>query len=373
VRGFQQDRWNFKSQGGEFMKKWGLLILLVIALIAMPVFAACAKPAPAPAPAPSPTPTPTPTPTPAPAPEAEPIVIKAICAFPVDHPNSVTVGMFIERVEYYTKGAIKIDLLGGPEVIPAFDAPEAQRVGTIDMLGYQPTSYYKSIMPCAQAEGLGLYPGWVERKTGAFDVWDEAFQKYANAKYIGNHHNMIPFNIFSNPKIEKLEDFKGLVLRCQPFYIPLFEALGASAVMTPAPDVYTAMERGTVDGFMWPKYGPTGFAWQEVTKYRLDPGVFQMGGKTSINLDKWNSIPKDLQDIIMHVSADMEYIGTSDAFYYMENEWKVMEAAGMEILTMSPEDNKEFREIAYDVTWKQVIADDPEYGPRLKEALNKAP
>ena len=50
--------------------------------------------------------------------------------------------------------------------------------------------------------------------------------------------------------------------------------LGANVVTTPPGEVYTALERGVVDGYGWPILGIFDLGWQEKTKYRVDPGFY---------------------------------------------------------------------------------------------------
>ena len=61
---------------------------------------------------------------------------------------------------------------------------------------------------------------------------------------------------------------------------------------------------------MWPRVGMTSWGLQEVTKFMIEPGVFQMEPATMINLDRWKKIPKDLQDLLLDVIQEYEYIGT---------------------------------------------------------------
>ncbi len=39
-------------------------------------------------------------------------------------------------------------------------------------------------------------------------------------------------------------------------------------------EVYTALERGVVDGYGWPITGIFDLGWHEKTKYRVDPGFY---------------------------------------------------------------------------------------------------
>jgi TRAP-type C4-dicarboxylate transport system substrate-binding protein len=301
-----------------------------------------------------------------------PIVLKAVTAFPKTHLNNDPVPAFVDAVNKRAQGRLRIDWLGGPEVFASFDQIMALKAGTIDMLLYYPFGYMKQVMPEAEAKGLSQLAEWEERKTGAFQLWTEIFEKRVNAKYLGKLHNNITFNVFCNKKIESLADFKGLKIRVMPLYIPFMKSLGASPVTMAPTDIYTAMERGVVDGFMWPRVGMISWGLQEVTKYMIEPGVFQMEPATMINMDRWKKIPKDLQDLIMEVIKDHEYIGTARNYMILDKEERVREKAGMKIIKLSPADADAFVKAAYDVTWAEVIKSAPEYGPKLRKATTRA-
>ncbi len=302
---------------------------------------------------------------------SEPIVIKGITAFPKNHLNNDPVQMFIDKINERSGGELKLEWLGGPEVVKTFDQVHALKAGTIDMNYYYPFGYMKSVMPEAWAKGLTRLAEWEERKTGAYELWCEIFEKRVNAKYIGRFHSLIPFKVFSNKRITKVEDFKGLKLRVMPLYIPFIEALGATPVTIPPPEIYTSMERGVVDGFMWPNVGVISWGLQEVTKYSIDPGVFQMEPATMISLKKWNSLPEKHQALIMDVMKDMEYIASMRNEMIEQKEATVRHEAGMEVLELPPEEAKNFKEICYNKTWEYVINMAPEYGPKLRELTTR--
>src|SRR4030065_897828 len=176
-------------------------------------------------------------------------VIKAVTAFPKPNANNDPVPLFIEAVNKHTQGKIKIDYLGGPEVFATFDQIHALKAGTIDAILYYPWAFMKSLMPEADAQGLSELAAWEERKSGLFELWTEIFEKRVNAKYLGRLHSNVTFNVFCKPKIEKVADLKGLKIRVMPLYIPFMKALGASPVTMAPTDIYTAIERGVVDGF----------------------------------------------------------------------------------------------------------------------------
>ena len=301
------------------------------------------------------------------------IVLKGVTAFPKTHPNNDPVPFFIEEVNKRTQGRLKMEWLGGPEVFASFDQIHALKAGTIDMILYYPFGYMKSVMPEAEAKGLSQLPEWEERKTGAFELWTEIFEKRVNAKYLGRFHNNITFQVYSNKRFEKIGDFKGTNIRTMPLYIPFIRSLGANPVTLPPTEIYTSMERGVVDGFMWPRWGITGFGLQEVTKFIIEPGVFQMEPATMVNLDRWKKIPRDLQDLVMATMIEYEQIASKRAFTLMDQEYKKMEQAGMKTIKLPPEDGDKFYKLAYDTTWEQILKAAPEYGPKLRKAMSKAP
>ncbi len=305
--------------------------------------------------------------------KAQPIIIKAVTAFPKTHPNNDPVPLFVDEVNKRAQGKLKIEWLGGPEVFAPFDQIHAIKAGTIDMNLYYPFAYMKSLMPEAEAKGLSELPEWDERKTDAFSLWTEIFEKRVNAKYLGRFHNNLTFHVYSNKRFEKISDFKGANIRVMPLYIPFMRALGANPVTIPPTEMYTSMERGVVDGFMWPRWGITGFGMQEVTKFLLEPGVFQMEPATMINLDRWKRIPKDLQDLLLETMKEYEQIATDRMFKIkIAEEDKVREKAGMKTIKLLPEEAEKFIKIAYDSTWEQIIKAAPEYGPKLRKASSKA-
>jgi TRAP-type C4-dicarboxylate transport system substrate-binding protein len=302
---------------------------------------------------------------------SQPIVLKALTAFPKNHLNNDPVPIFVDKVNKRAEGKLKIEWVGGPEVIKSFDQILALKAGTIDMLLYYPYGYMKPVMPEAWAKGLTQLAEWEERKSGAFDLWCEIFEKRVNAKYLGRFHNLLPFKIFCNKKVDKVEDFRGMKIRVMPLYIPFVKALGATPVTIEPTEIYTAMERGTVDGFIWPNVGVISWGLQEVTKYVIDPGFFQMEPATMINMNKWKQIPKDIQVLLDEIMQDMEYIATMRNELIENKEDMVRKKAGMKTLQLPPEEAEKFLKICYDKTWEYVIQSAPEYGPKLRELSSR--
>jgi TRAP-type C4-dicarboxylate transport system substrate-binding protein len=103
--------------------------------------------------------------------------------------------------------------------------------------------------------------------------------------------------------------------RSTPIYDAFFKSLGGAPLRMAPPEVYTALERGAVDGYGWPLWGVQDFGWHKYTKYRYGPGFISAAVAILVNLDKWKSFDKDQQECLSKTAA------------WVEGEWPKWRAA----------------------------------------------
>ena len=82
-----------------------------------------------------------------------------------------------------------------------------------------------------------------------------------NAIFLARLVDNNPFHLYLNKQINK-PDLTGLKIRITPVYRDFFQALGATVVQTAPGEVYTALERGVVDGYGWPITGIFDLGWK---------------------------------------------------------------------------------------------------------------
>jgi hypothetical protein len=143
-------------------------------------------------------------------------------------------------------------------------------------------AFYTNLMPEADALKMAQLTITEQRKSGAFDLINEIWSKKANMYYLGRMGEQQPFYLYLTKKIDKA-DLTGLKLRITPVYRDFFQAMGATVITTAPGEVYTALERGVVDGYGWPLTGLFDQNWQKMTKFRVEPGFYNawMCGKSS--------------------------------------------------------------------------------------------
>ena len=114
--------------------------------------------------------------------------------------------------------------------------------------------------------------------------------------------------VLKQNKIKKytvLEKLKGKKIRAIGGYIQLFKSMGAVPVKIGFGELYSALDRGTVDCTI--NYTPyvKSYKHYEVTKYLMLANMGQsIGYGGGINLKFYNNLPKNLQDILLKASDE---------------------------------------------------------------------
>jgi TRAP-type C4-dicarboxylate transport system substrate-binding protein len=159
------------------------------------------------------------------------------------------------------------------------------------------------------------------------------------------------FLMYMGDEITSLEDIRGKRIRVFPALVPLVEALGAEPIVLPMGEIFTAMERGAIDGFM---QGPVNAdqQFEGLVETVVYPGVYRAGFPVLVNADAWAEVPEDLQTRIVsflrdEIAFELDTIWEDDV---LEAQAK-MDAAGFNRVTLPPEEAARLEEIAMDAAW----------------------
>jgi len=274
----------------------------------------------------------------------------------------------IEDIQKKAKGELEIRYVGGPEAIPGFKQFEAVRTGVLDMiLGCE--SYYGRQVTGAAYTHLTRLDAAQERANGYYDFRVELLKKQ-NVFYLGRAQVGPWFHVFTNKKISRPQDIKGQKIRVSATYEAFVNKLGAATVTLPGSDIYTALERGTIDGYAWCVLENVKMGWNEVCKYILEPRIYAQNLETLVNLKTWQKLPPHLQKIMMDAMIENEIKFTKTQLALAEMEYKEMQEKGMTVIKFSPEDTKWYVESAYEAGWAEVFKENPELAPKLKKFLS---
>ena len=306
---------------------------------------------------------------------AKVIVIKGVTDAPTsDKSTRVFVEPFIDAINLRLKGEVKMQWVGGPEVIQEGGLADALKNGVIDIVLMQPRGRITPILSAGLAGDLTELDGLGERKSGAYDIWVEAYDKYLNARYLGLPQNQVGnYYLYLNKKnIKTLEDLKGLKIRVYGVFESVVKAIGASPMSLPLGDVYTATQRNVIDGLITNPGACRQFALYEVAKTVISPGFLQMSAAMYMNKNVWNSLSKKAQDVILDESRNAEIIGKREVTKMTNADFEAAIKGGMTIIKLSPEESNKFLTRVRNAAWEYAIANDTTgYVKKLRPLVQK--
>src|SRR3546814_299270 len=100
-------------------------------------------------------------------------------------------------------------------------------------------------------------------------------------------------------QVKTMDDLKGLRIRSpSPQINAMLQQLGATPVGLPPGDVYENMQRGVIDGAVFPWDPINSFRLFEVTKYHLDARSYTASFYFVMNKRKYDGLPADVRKAI---------------------------------------------------------------------------
>jgi len=294
--------------------------------------------------------------------------LKALTFVPKNHPIAAMIPVWIERVNAELKDVIKINFVGGPEVIPAFDQAEALRKGMIQV-GFLPAAYYGGLLPEADAISLSKYDFKKEREKGGIFEYLVERHKTINMMLLGTWI-YDPFYLRVKKPVKGLEDLKGIKMRTAAKYDKMMLKLGMVPVTIQFGEVYTALQRGVVEGFGWSVLGPREVGWLEHCKYLIDiPFYTRQNTLILMNLDVWNKLSKKDQDKVIDISIKFEPDMKAYFDKAIENEMKEWDKIGVQRIKFSSEDTKKFLDTSITAHWEDLEKKVPEIVKEMKKRM----
>lgn len=283
---------NFIEGGEGKMKKKGLIACFMVLCFSFSLKALPILPAPALAASPS-----------------EQIVLK--CAHQNPPKGRTTVKLidpYMRKVEEATKGRVKIVSYPAQSLAKATEMVTAIEGGIADM-AWSPLGYFTGRFPLSTVITLPFMALDSAEKNShvlqeLYETTPEMQKEFSSVKVLFFHTSSPYFIATSKPPVRNLDDLKGLKLRIMGAYpIKASKLLGLSPLFMPMPGVYEAGEKGVLDGAALPWAATATFNLFEVFHYWTDVDLWIAHFIYMMNLDKWNSLPPDIQKAIMSVSG----------------------------------------------------------------------
>ena len=184
----------------------------------------------------------------------------------------------------------------------------------------------------------------------------------------------VDFRNLSNNRrpVTKLEEVKGLKIRVlqSPIYVDLWNTLGANAVAMPFPEVYSALEQGTVDGQENPYSAIESAKLYEVQKYLSLTRHIYFVAASVFSKKTWDRLNADERKIIQEAAAEAQGQWTAAAL--KEREVLALKFKDkLRINEIAPEEIAKFRAAVKPVTDKYTANADPAAVKDLFDSIEK--
>ncbi len=281
---------------------------------------------------------------------------------------------FAQEVEARTKGALKFQIYPGSSLMKTNAQFSALRKGALDM----------SLYPIPYAGGevaelnIGLMPGLVTSYEQAA-TWKNAEIGKAMTELLLEKGIVIVSWIWqaggvasrSAPLVNP-EDAKGLKVRGGSKEMDMIlKAAGASVLSLPSNEIYAAMQTGAADAAMTSSTSLISFRLEEVSKH-LTTGrgkaYWFMLEPLLMAKSAFDKLPKDQQQAIMQVGAEMEKFGTEQAKIDDKQVAEIYTKAGAKVYDLDDKAIKKWQALARDTAWKDYADKSPNCARFLKLA-----
>ncbi|MBS3976196.1 MAG: TRAP transporter substrate-binding protein DctP [Syntrophomonadaceae bacterium] len=268
---------------------------------------------------------------------------------------------FQKEVPVRTNGRVEVEIITGGPMGDWEEQPDNIQQGVFDMGMVSPTHTPGKI----PLWSVALLPG----------ITDSIYAHNMALVELAKHPSMIAeleerwnqkllfpgsmdaFEMMTERPITSIDNLRGFPIRAIGSAAVMLNKLGAKVSAIPGPDVYTSIERGIVDGAVFPV---DTFAERKI--HELAPNLTLSGnlgfffGLVTMNLDTWNALPADIQQIMLEVSQ--EAVTTNFEVYHEINmaTKKTFEAAGVKVTRLPDNEIARLQELAK-ATWEDWIVE----------------
>jgi len=284
---------------------------------------------------------------------------------PVTSNKTIYFQQWADELEAASNGRIKITVYSGGALASGTAALDALRTQVCDIAWIYP-QYFSGQFPLSevisQPIGVSSVPQGVQVLYDLYEKYPELQEEVSE---------FVPLMIHTNPTnkiccteahpVYSVNDLKGLTYRASAGTpSDLLLAWGATPIQMAPGDIYQAVQKGTVDGYVFDWSGMVSFGLQEVTKYLVTYPVYCGPYYLMMNRDSFDALPEDLQKLILDHSGEEVSMGLAWVYEYDENRgYNACIDAGCEPIDLTEEATTEFASFNEGLidNWKEANKD----------------
>lgn len=227
-------------------------------------------------------------------------------------PTYVVVDQFVKNVGKL--GGDKISIrISGPEVVPPFEQLQPVKSGIFDILFTHGVYHMGSKGLAATMDAMKADPVG-KRESGVWDYLDNFYQETHGLKLLAIAVNSTKgYHIFLKKPLSPEGDWKGRKIRGTQTYHGVIRLFGGEPVVMPGSQIYSALDKGVIDGAAWPAAGMLSMKHYEVAKYKVRPTFGFSTLPILMNMDSYEKLTREERDILLQAGyrteLEMPWIG----------------------------------------------------------------
>jgi tripartite ATP-independent transporter DctP family solute receptor len=280
----------------------------------------------------------------------EPVTIRLAYNLPQDHHISIGVENFAKEVTEKSGGKVKIQVYPAGQLLGDKEMNQAILTGGVEM-GVNSSTLWASTVPAMgifdvpyafpnnEMAGKALSGELGEKLNEAMEEKGAKVLMYADYGYAQFANNVRP--------LKSPEDFKGLKIRSiGDIPSEMIKAYGASPVFLGAGEVYTALQRKTIDGATSGTTAMLQRHYDEVAKYLTISNYAYLEFILAVNKNFWDRLPEKTKNLLSETAKETEQWIRAKAKSEDERTAKELESKGMQVYVVSESELPKWKEAA---------------------------
>jgi TRAP-type C4-dicarboxylate transport system substrate-binding protein len=294
--------------------------------------------------------------------------------------GSATMNWYLNELKKRSEGRLEVKGFWNQALCPAREQPDGLKAGLFEVTCVVP-AYYPSKMPLYNMAYLpSIFPIFVHSHNTwlslnrIVDEWAQTpllkaeFAKW-NALYLSN---MVPqfYELMGNVRISNLEELKGKRIRVIGGLTELMNKAGGIPVSLIAPEIFDALNKGTLDAVAHAHNLMDAMGFYEVSEY-YTPSVSlgHMPVGLLVSIKDYEALPEDIKGIFQALNKETPEVSADFADYYLKKSFEKFKKAGIEFVEFSAEDQQKLRDMAKGI-WKKYVDDLEKRGLPGRKAFN---
>lgn len=285
----------------------------------------------------------------------DPVTLNLGHPFPAQHPIQVNaLEPYAQAVNEATNGTVTIEFQPGGALAAAPATFENTVAGGQEM-GWALQGYHAGVFPVTEiVEQPFQFTSAVQATQTLWDLYDQfpALQdEYSDVQLLGLWTHDVGDIWTKDAQVQTTADMQGLNMRFPTRIMgQVMDAMGASSVGMPAPQIFDSLSTGVIDGLSIAVSGLESFQLYTELSFGTKCDCYVAAQYLVVNLDVWNSLTPDTQQVLLDLGREHSLLAAEvyDDAYAAISQKAVDE--GIEIYELPDDELANWHEIGQGVT-----------------------